>query len=227
MSALPITKLLAKPMASPVLADTSAFPLNYCTSLPRLEFGKWEQDYAKYERLLTPEIRRTQIGLGYRRGNVQVWWCQPSASPHAQLDTLTRVTNATQLEGKWKSVLTRTIVHQDSAALREQKFYRSAQFIPSDEQAEVTLANGRFTLFVKHGTAAPLGKIGRQKYALVNGRYLLVYGIIKSGGAVTQVGLDSVGRLVLHSCAVTERKVRGQYLTYETVLHQTVFERQQ
>ncbi|MBF9223594.1 hypothetical protein [Hymenobacter ruricola] len=217
---------VAQPLAVPMPADTGAFPLSYCTSLPRLSVDDWEQDYAKYERLLTPEIRRTQLGLSYLQGNVQVWWCQPSASPHAQLDTLTRVANAAQLEGKWKSVLARTIVHRDSAVIREKKFYRSARLKASDEQVDVTLADGRITLLARHGATAPLEKLGRKKYALVNGRYLLVYGLAKGAGAVSQVGLDPAGRLVLHSCAVTERKVRGQYLTYETVLNQTVFERQ-
>ena len=200
--------------------------MTYCTVLPRLEFGEWEEDYAKYDRFLTPEIRHTQLVISYMHGNVHTWWCQPSASPHAQLDTLTRLTNPMQLEGHWKSVLSRTIVHRDSAVFSEKRFYRSVQLKPSNKQAEAMLADGRFTLLARHGPTAALEKIGRKKYAVVSGRYLLVYGFNKAGGAVTQVGIDPSGRMLLHSCAVTERKVRGQYLTYETVLNQTIFERQ-
>lgn len=221
--------VLTKPApqaAAPTVSDTAAFPVAYCTALPRLEFGEWEKDYAKYERFLTPEIRRTQMGLSFRRGNVQTWWCQPSASPHAQLDTLTRLTQPRQLEGHWKSVLSRTIVHRDSAVISEQKFYRSAHLRPNNEQAEATLADGHLTLLGRHGATDALEKIGRKKYVVVSGRYLLVYGLSKGGGAVTQVGIDPAGRLLLHNCRVTERQVRGQYLTYETVLDQTIFERQ-
>jgi len=108
--------------ATPVAADTGAFPLAYCTALPSLVFGEWEKDYAKYERFLTPEIRKTQLGMGYTVGKVQTWWCRPSASPHAQLDTLTRLADPTKLEGKWKSILVRTVIHRDSAVFSESKF---------------------------------------------------------------------------------------------------------
>jgi hypothetical protein len=194
-------------------------------ALPRPDFAHWDADYARYGRFLTPEIRRTQQGLGFAKGGVSYWYCQPAASPHAQLDTLTRVADAQQVQGHWRSLLTRTIVFRDSAVLGEKRIYRTVRLRPGPpERNELTLANERITLLAAHEGAAPLTRLGRKKYAVVSGRYLLVYGLLKSGGAVSQVGLDAQGRLVLHSCAVVERKVAGQYQTYETVLNQAIFE---
>lgn len=212
--------------AAPSPADTGAFALTYGTALPRLAFGDWEDDYAKYNRLLTPEIKRTQMGMSFVFNGVHTWWCQPSASPHAQLDTLTRVTDPKQLEGHWKSLVYRTIVHRDSAVVKEKRFYRSAKLLPTNGSAELLLSEGRITLSAQEGASAPLEKVGRKKYTVINGRYLMTYGMSKAGGAISQIGLDKAGHLLLHVCAVTERQIRGQYLTYQTALVQSIFERQ-
>ncbi len=203
-------------------ADTTRLPLTYCVALPRPDFAQWDADY---ERFVTPEIRRTQQGLSFAKNGVTYWYCQPAASPHAQLDTLTRVDDAQRLQGHWRSLLTRTIVYRDSAVLGEKRIYRTVQLRPGPpERNELTLADGCITLLAAHEGGAPLTQLGRKKYAVISGRYLLVYGLLKSGGAVSQVGLDAQGRLVLHSCAVAERKVAGRYQTYETVLNQAIFE---
>ena len=208
-------------------ADTSAFPLNYVTALPRLVFGEWEDDYAKYAHFLTPEINRTQLGVSFAANGVTTWHCAPSASPHAQLDTLTRVLDSKQLEGRWESIICRAVVHRDSAVLKEKKFYRTAKLLPKNETLFVTLAEGRIEIVGRHGISSTLDKVGRKKYTVINGRYLMAYGLSKAGGAIFQVGLDKSGHLILHSCAVTERQIKGQYLTYETVLMQNIFKRLQ
>jgi hypothetical protein len=227
---LPVALLLAAGTAraqagAPPAADTARLPLTYCVALPRPDFAHWDADYGQYGRFLTPDIRRTQLGLGFAKGGISYWYCQPAASPHAQLDTLTRVADPQQLQGRWRSLLVRTVVFRDSAVLGEKRIYRTVRLRPSPPQTtELTLADGRLTLLAAPGGGAPFTRLGRKKYALVSGRYLLVYGLLKSGGAVSQVGLDAQGRLVLHNCAVAERKVPGQYQTYETVLNQAVFE---
>ena len=205
--------------------DTSAFPLNYATALPRPVFGDWEDDYAKYARFLTPEITRTQLGFSFTSGGITTWRCVPSASPHAQLDTLTRVPDPKQLEGNWESIICRTVVHRDSGVIKEKKFYRSAELIPKNEALTLTLAGGRITILGRHGASTTLEKVVRKKYTVVNGRYLMTYGLSKAGGAISQIGLSKSGHLILHSCAVTERQIKGQYLTYETVLMQNIFKR--
>ncbi len=222
--------LLASPVAGAQTAPpaASALPLTYCTTLPRPDVAHWDDDYAQYRRFLTPEIRRMQLGLSFVKDGVHYWHCQPAAMPHAQLDTLTRVADPQQLQGHWRSVLMRTVVYTDSAVVAEKQLYRTVQLQPHPEadngQNELLVADGQLTQLAAPA-GAPLKRQGHRKYALVSGRYLLVYGLTKAGGSVSQVGLDAQGRLVLHICAVAERKVAGQYLTYETVLNQTIFER--
>lgn len=211
--------------AAPSIANATAIPLTYCTALPRPDFAHWDSDYAQYGHLLTPEIRRTQLGLSFVKDGIHYWCCQPAATPHAQLDTLTRLATPQLLLGHWRSVLVRTVVHRDSAVIGEKRIYRSAELRPaSAESSDLTLADGKVTILgAREGGTTT--RLGRKRYELVGGRYLLVYGLLKAGGAVSQVGLDAQGRLILHNCAVTERKVAGQYQTYETVLNQAIFER--
>ncbi len=210
---------------TPTVPDTTTFAVNYATALPRPVFEYWEQDYAKYERFMTPEIKRTQMGLSFVLDGVSTWRCLPSATPHAQLDTLTRILDPKALEGRWESVVCRSVVHRDSAVLKEQRFYRSARLVPKDERIFLTFSEGRITVMGQHGKSPDLDKILRKKYTVVSGRYLLAYGGTKAGGIVYHVGIDPSDRLILQSCIVTERKIRGQYLTYETVLLQNICKR--
>ena len=62
-----------------------------------------------------------------------------------------------------------------------------------------------------------------RNYALISQRYLLLYGMSRAAGAIAQVGLDAEGRLILHPCAVTERKIPGRYLTYQTAMRQSIY----
>ena len=224
-SALPAANLIVPSKPTPLGADTGAFALRYCTALPRLAFANWEDDYARYNRFLTPEIQRTQVGMSFKLGNVITWWCRPSASPHAQLDTATRVADAQQLDGRWRSVSCRVIVHRDSVVFADKFIYRSINLRPINEQDEIDLQDGHITMRARHSTDVPMEKIGRKKYSVVNGRYLLVYGLLKAGAAISQVGLDAQGRLILHNCSVTERQIKGRYLTYETIINQSILER--
>jgi hypothetical protein len=62
--ALTFTLLLAAAAsrAQTAPADAPQFPLDYCTALPRPVFEQWDGDYARYERWLTPGLRKTQMG---------------------------------------------------------------------------------------------------------------------------------------------------------------------
>lgn len=220
--------LSAASVSTAMPADSGQFPLRYCTALPRTDFAHWDADYAQYERFLTPEIRRTQLGLGFAKAGVRYWYCKPAATAHAQLDTLTRVADPQLLRGHWRSVLMRTVVYTDSAVLPEKRVYRRVQLQPHPKadagQNELLIADGQVTQLAAPA-GAPLKKQGRRKYTLVSGRYLLVYGLAKAGGSVCQVGLDGQGRLIVHTCGVAERKIPGQYQTYLTVLNQVIYER--
>ncbi|OON68829.1 hypothetical protein B0919_11660 [Hymenobacter sp. CRA2] len=206
--------------------DTTAFPVGYCTALPRPSFEQWDADFGRYERWLTPELRKTQMGMGFQREGVHTWFCQPSANPHAQLDTATVIRNATQLQGNWRAVVTRRVTHIDSVSFAEKRIYRSATMQPSANPYTLLLTDRKLRLTEINAGSGKAGKAHNSNYELVNQRYLLTYGLAKSGGAVSQVGLDTAGRLVMHTCAVTERKIPGRYQVYQTIISQTILERQ-
>jgi len=221
-SAITATNQFVSPSAVSLPSDTVRFSVNYATALPSLAPAQWEKDYARYTRFLTPEIRRTQVGLSFTKDQVHTWWCQPSANPHAQLDTLTRVKDPAKLLGNWRNLVNRTVTHIDSFSVADQKFYRSASAhnLPNDVRLNMTEQK------ISLQTLTPKPEQLNSKYELVNQRYLLLYKNAKARGAVAQVGLDSAGHLLLHHCSVTERKVPGKYLTYQTVIRQSIFARE-
>jgi hypothetical protein len=223
VSAAPSAKILVPLVVRTSSADTSQFPLTYCFALPTITPAEqWEKDYARYQRLLPPEIKPTQVSLEFMAPNgVKTWWCANSASPHAQLDTATRIADPQRLVGEWHSVANRLVTHIDSFSIADQKFYRSA--VAHDIPGAATLTFSGNTLEVT--PASMRKKRAHKNYVLLNQRYLLLYGTAKSGGTVSLVGLDPVGRLVMHASSVTERRVRGQYLTYQTTVRQLICER--
>lgn len=199
--------------------DTSLFVATYATVLPTPTPEQWEQDYNQYTRFLTPEIKRTQMGLSFIGDDgIRTWRCQPSASPHAQLDTTMRIQDSTRLVGTWHSVVNRFVTHIDSFSVKDQKFYRSA-IVHDQPTTTITLqmTEQKFTM----DADKPKQHLSK-KYALINQRYLLLYGASKAGGAISQVGIDAAGRLILHNCAVTERQIQGRYLTYQTIIWQSI-----
>ena len=207
-------------------ADTARFPVGYCTALPRASFEQWDNDYARYERWLTPEIRKTQVGLRFQHEGVYTWTCRPSASPHAQLDTATVVRDAARLQGSWRVVAQRLIIHTDSVSFADKRIHRKVTLLPGTAPGTLTLADGKFRLTEINPASGKPRKTHNARYELVNQRYLLVYGLSKAAAAVQQVGLDSAGRLVLHNCGVTERKIPGRYQVYQTAISQLILERQ-
>lgn len=225
---LVLLPLLAAPAvrAQTLSADTVTFPVGYCTALPRPVFEHWDNDFGRYERWLTPEIRKTQVGMSFQHEGVQTWFCTPSANPHAQLDTATAIRNAAQLQGNWRAVAVRRVMHIDSVSFAEKRIYRSATMRPSNSPYTLLFADQKLQLTELGPGSGKARKTRNAKFALVNQRYLLAYGLFKAGGAVSQVGLDASGRLVLHSCAVTERKIPGRYQVYQTIISQTILERQ-
>ncbi|MBH8559920.1 hypothetical protein [Hymenobacter negativus] len=222
--AAPAAKISVRPLPGHAsTADTSRFPLTYCIALPTITPAEqWEKDYARYQRLLPPEIKKTQLGLDFMAPNgVDTWWCANSASPYAQLDTATRIADAQRLVGEWHGVANRLITHIDSFSIADQKFYRSVA--AKDTPGPFTV---RFTESKLELKPASLRRNrNHRNYVLLNQRYLLLYGTAKSSGNVSLVGLDPAGRLVFHTSTVVERKVRGQFLTYQTVTRQLICER--
>lgn len=223
MDAAPAPKIPVSQVRRTSTADTSRFPLDYCIALPAIiPAEQWEKDYARYQRLVPSEIRKTQEGLEFMALNgVTTWWCPNSASPYAQLDTATRIADAQRLVGEWHGVANRLITHIDSFSIADQKFYRST--VAQDTPGPFSI---RFTGSKLEMKPASLRRNrAHSNYVLLNQRYLLLYGMAKSGGNVSLVGLDPAGRLLFHTSTVVERKVRGQFITYQTVTRQLICER--
>ncbi|UOG76206.1 hypothetical protein MTX78_06310 [Hymenobacter tibetensis] len=215
--------LTRKIALAPAVTDTLRFPATYATALPTLTpLDQWEKDYNRYERFLTPNIRRTQQGLSFAKNGVKTWWVANSASPHAQLDTTTRITNPDRLLGNWRTVANRVVVHIDSFSVADQKMYRSAIVHELPGTVALTVTNQKFSLQTDEPKANRLNR----NYALIQQRYLLLYGASRAAGSVAQIGMDQEGRLLLHTCGVTERKVPGRYLTYQTIIRQSILTRQ-
>jgi hypothetical protein len=164
--------------------------------------------------------------MSFQKDGVHTWVCQPSASSHAQLDTATVIRDAAQLQGNWRIVTSRLITHIDSVTFADKRIYRSATQRPKTSSGAMLVTDRKISVTETNPALRNSGKTINSNYELVNQRYLLLYRGAKSGGAVSQVGLDAQGRLVMHTAAVTERKIPGRYQVYQTVISQTILERQ-
>ena len=77
-------------------------PVDYCNLFPTLTFEQWDKDYNSFEKYLTRDILKTQMGLSYNNNGVQTWWCVPSARTHVQLDTNTMISDKNEIIGEWR-----------------------------------------------------------------------------------------------------------------------------
>ena len=90
-------------------------PLDYCNLYPdTTSIEQWETDYNYYEKFLTRDILKNQMGQSYNKNGVQTWWCAPSARTYIQLDTNTMILNKEKVIGEWKVVSNRKITYEDS-----------------------------------------------------------------------------------------------------------------
>jgi hypothetical protein len=70
-------------------------------------------------------------------------------------------------------------------------------------------------------------KLGFSKnYKIINGRFLMLYGITKDNGGISQIGIDKDGQLIINSYWVQERKSENEFITYESVVTQTIYRKQ-
>ncbi|SFO99241.1 hypothetical protein SAMN05428949_7093 [Chitinophaga sp. YR627] len=202
-------------------------PLDYAISLPRPDVAHWDSDYNVYGHFLTPVVKKTQMGMSYEKDGVQIWMVVPSASPHAQLDTSMRIADPVQLIGTWRAVSRRRINFQDSARYDKDEIVRKHPVMTEENSDDVFLqiSDKQLRLYAKEAGKQHFKREASGRYTLEGGRYLLSYKLAKAGGAVSQVGIDKEGRLVMHSAIVEERKVPGSYIVYIAAINQLVYER--
>lgn len=204
------------------------FPIDYCISLPTLDFEKWDSDYNLYNKFLTIEIMKTQMGMSFNIDGVQTWTCFPAVKTHTQLDTVTVINDPKDVIGDWRIICNRKISFSDSVVYATKKIFRSEKVVYNEKDADVFLVFSESKLKM-YGTESGENKYkhgGSKNYSIINGRYLMTYGMSKASGAVSQIGVDKEGHLIMNYYWVQERKIKNQYITYQSIVTQTIFERQ-
>ena len=209
---------------------TIDFPIEYCNNLPTPTFEKWDKDYDKYNKYLTKNIMRTQLGLSYTIDSVRIWWCMPAVRTHVQLDTTTMIDDTQKLLGEWRAVCNRRITYEDSCSYADSKIYRTSKIdqVNSEDDAVLLITDSKFKLFHKEKGSAKYKSLIRN-YHLESNRYLMLYKSSLAGSAVSFTGIDKDGRLILNSYYVQERKKENKkerkYIVYQATMTQLIFEK--
>lgn len=203
------------------------FPVDYCNLFPTTTFEQWDKDYNAFDRYLTRDIMQTQMGLSYSNNDVHIWWCVPSARTHVQLDTTTMITDNNKVVGNWRIACNRTITYEDSVVYADKKFYRTSKVIKDlkDDDVFLSMTADKFKLYAKEKGQSSFKKIAIKNYHIESKRYLMLYGFSKAGAAISFVGLDKEGRLIINSYYVQERKVKGVYVVYQATMSQMIFKK--
>jgi hypothetical protein len=204
------------------------FPLEYANLFPTPTFKQWDNDYNYYERFLTQDILKTQIGLSYFNNGVQTWFCMPSARTHVQLDTTTMIFNKKLVVGNWRSVCNRRVSFIDSVVYDNKKIYRKSKLVKNETKADafLSITDTKFKLYGADRVGDKFKRVVSKNYDIQSKRFLLLYGLFKASAAVSFVGIDKEGRLIINSYYVQERKKDGIYITYEAVMSQLIYKRQ-
>lgn len=202
-------------------------PIDYCNLFPTTTFEQWDKDYKTFDRYLTQDIMQTQMGLSYTINGVHIWWCVPSARTHVQLDTTTMITDNNSIIGNWRIACNRTITYEDSAVYADNKFYRTSKVVNDlkDDDVFLSMTADKFKLYAKQKGNSNFKKIAIRNCHIENKRYLMLYGLLKAGAAISFVGLDKEGRLIINSYYVQERKVKGVYIVYQATMSQMIFKK--
>lgn len=204
------------------------FPIDYCISQPTPDVEQWDSDYNLYNKFLTREIMKTQLGLSFNIDGVQTWTCFPSAKTHTQLDTATIIKDSNEIIGNWRIICNRKISFSDSVVYVTKEILRNEEVVYNEKDADVFLVISDSKLKM-YGTESGENKYkfgGSKNYSVINGRYLMTYGISKASGTISHIGIDKDGHLILNYYWVQERKIKNQYITYQSIVTQTIFKRQ-
>ncbi|MBT6438569.1 MAG: hypothetical protein HOK72_02615 [Flavobacteriales bacterium] len=202
------------------------FPLDYANSFPTPTFEQWDKDYNTFDRFLTKKIMKTQMGMSYIVDSVRIWWCMPSARVHSQLDTTTMINNAHKIVGDWRTVCSRRVSYKDSAAYSDSIIYRDSELISKNEDDIVlVITNDKFKLFNKKKGNKKFKIAVSRNWHIENRRYLMLYKSSLVTSAISFIGIDEEGRLILNSYYVQERKRPNKYIVYQATMTQSIFEK--
>ena len=209
---------------------TIQFPLDYKIARPRLMFPSWDRDFDVYYGYHTPAIKKTQAAMTFRQDSVEIILTPNSIIPHAQLDSTTIVEDPKRLIGTWRMLRFRSIRFNDSVWLPTKTYYRLEDSLIEDkskDEAFAVITADHVKLFARESGKSSFKKMMSARYTMENRRYLLMYKLAKAAGAVSQVGLDENGYLILNYPKVIERIKKGSYFSYFAVIEQYIFEKVQ
>lgn len=202
-------------------------PIEYGNVFPTATFEQYDKDFKTFDVFLTRDIAKTQTGLSYIKDGVQTWFCAPAVRTHVQLDTTTMISDNNAVVGNWRIACNRIITYQDSAVYADKKFYRTSKLIKENKDADavLSLTSEKFTLYTKEPGDDSFKKVANKNYRIENKRYLMLYGLSKAGAAVSFIGIDKNGYLIINNFHVEERKVKGIYLVYQATMTQLVLKK--
>lgn len=202
-------------------------PVEYANLFPSLSFDRWDKDYDLFDSYLTQDVMLTQMGLSYNHKGVETWWCAPCVQTHVQIDTATMINDNNNLIGNWRIACNRTITYTDSALYSEKKIYRSSKVMydNKDDDALLSLTSNKFNLYAKKKGKDSFNKVTIKNYHIENKRFLMLYGHSKAGAAVSFIGIDNEGRLIINTFNIQERKIKNVYQVYEATMSQLVFKK--
>lgn len=206
-----------------------SFDLHYKINLPRPDPGYWDQDFGLYYKYLSPVLNKTQMTMNHRDKDVEIMINPNSILPHAQLDTLTAISETGKLQGVWRMRISRSLRFTDSMSYAERKIYRADTVLADSSEDDVfaVFEDNNFKLWVREKGKQKFRKEIASRYRLEQNRYLMLYKYFKGGSGVSQIGIDEQGNLILNYPSVTENKKQGAYVTYIAVLQQFLFEKVQ
>jgi hypothetical protein len=203
-------------------------PPDYCNLLPTPTFEQWDNDYNYFNKFLTENVTKTQVGLSATdKGGVHIWWCAPSALTHVQLDTATMINDSKLVIGEWRIACNRTILYEDSCSYIDRKIYRGSKIVTDDKEDDVYLnvSADKFDLFSRSKNKSSFRSIAHRNYQIENKRYLMLYKYAKASAAISFIGLDKENRLIVNSFSVQERKLKSTYIVYKATMSQMIFSR--
>jgi hypothetical protein len=207
---------------------TKNFTLDYKISRPRLEYPNWDKDFDVYYNFHTPAIRKTQASFSYNDTGVVTTVTPNSIIPHTQLDTTTAVNDSKRFFGTWRMIKFRSMRFNDSVNLPTKTYYRLPDVLLEDrssDEAFAVISENNFKLYAKEIGKTDFKKMMSAKYKIENSRFILMYKLAKSGGGVSQIGIDEKGYLILNYPKVIENIKKGEYFSYYAIIEQYIFEK--
>ncbi len=87
------------------------------------------------------------------------------------------------------------------------------------------LTANTFKLYEKSKGKGKFKRVVDQNYDIGSNRYLMLYSMTKANSAISFIGQDKEGRLIINLYYVQEKKVKGSYAVYQANMKQMIFKK--